>query len=151
MLLATSLTPCLPPCSPPRYSAHRGRLWIAATAKEVNPEEVAALEEFYTEYHGGPLNFPAEYPSACLLGCVDVHDVLGQEDYAEQFPDGESSSPNVFVCENPQELVVKFSVKGQHKIWRLERQMLDAAKGAIEPVDPGNVRDEASFATESCG
>ena len=77
------------------YSAHRGRLWIAATAKEVDPEEIAALEDFYREYHGGSLNFPDEYPSACLLGSVDVGDVMAQDDYAEEFPDGESQSPSL--------------------------------------------------------
>lgn len=33
-----------------------------------------------------------------------------------QFPDGESASPYVFICTNPQELMLKFPMKGQHKI-----------------------------------
>ena len=163
------------------YSAHRGRLWIAATAKEVDPEEVEALQEFYKEYHAdgggtsrnlttplpqkieqskalhafheehahtraratehrccacgfvfglcvltcanltprcipkgqGEVIFPEHYPSACLLGCIDVDNVVSQEDYAETFEDGESSSPFVFLCKNPQELLMKFPIKGK--------------------------------------
>ncbi|TWW67744.1 Activating signal cointegrator 1 [Takifugu flavidus] len=35
-----------------------------------------------------------------------------------QFPDtcDESGSPFVFICTNPQELLVKFPIKGRHKI-----------------------------------
>ena len=33
-----------------------------------------------------------------------------------QYPHGDSSSPYVFVCENPQEIVVRFPIKGKHKI-----------------------------------
>ena len=33
-----------------------------------------------------------------------------------QYPGGESESPYVFIMENPCELVVKFPIKGQHKI-----------------------------------
>ena len=36
-----------------------------------------------------------------------------------QYPDGESSSPYVFICENPQELIIKFPIKGKHKICKL--------------------------------
>ena len=62
------------------------------------------------------LNFPSLLPTGCLLGYVDVVDCLGQEEYREQFPDGESDSPFVFICTHPQELLVKFPMSGQHKI-----------------------------------
>ena len=41
-----------------------------------------------------------------------------------QFPDTceESASPFVFICTNPQELVVKFPMKGKHKICKSCRQ-----------------------------
>ncbi|MBN3281720.1 TRIP4 protein, partial [Polyodon spathula] len=62
--------------------------------------------------------FPKEYPTGCLLGCVNMADCLSQEQFREQFPETceESASPFVFICSNPQELVVKFPVKGKHKI-----------------------------------
>ena len=62
------------------------------------------------------INFPSLLPTGALLGCVDVVDCLGQEEYREQFPDGDSDSPFVFICTNPQELLVKFPMTGNHKI-----------------------------------
>lgn len=75
------------------YSSHRGRLWIAATAKPADPNEIKAIENFYKRYYNGraessletkvytngifsiffldnTIEFPKQYPSACLLGCV---------------------------------------------------------------------------------
>ncbi|XP_046856141.1 activating signal cointegrator 1-like [Xenia sp. Carnegie-2017] len=76
--------------------------------------------------------FPEHYPSSCLLGCVDIIDCLSQQEYSEKFPNGEeSSSAFVFIPENPRELRVKFPVKGQHKIWRLEKHIHQAAKKGI--------------------
>jgi hypothetical protein len=92
-------------------------LWIASTVKEPLPEEIKQLENFYKTLYGKTdLAFPQNYPSGCLLGCVEVVDVLPQEEYRIQHPNGESESPYVFVCENPHELFFKFPNKGQHKI-----------------------------------
>ena len=99
------------------YSSHRGRLWIASTVKEPSHDEIKQLENFYRTLYGkSDLEFPQNYPVGCLLGCVEVVDVLPQEEYRVQHPNGESESPYVFVCENPHELFVKFPNKGQHKI-----------------------------------
>lgn len=79
-----------------------------------------------------------------------------QEEYQEKHPTGESGSPYVLLCTNPQvplldgnsdqfaetfvfltseyslqipqELVVKFPMKGEHKIFKLETQLHNAAK-----------------------
>lgn len=101
------------------YSSHRGRLWIASTAKPVDMEEVKRLELFYRLYHKNEnLEFPSQFPSGCLLGCVSVQDCLPQEEYRKKFPDGESDSPFVLICSDFQELPIRFPVKGQHKICR---------------------------------
>ncbi|XP_045216561.1 activating signal cointegrator 1-like [Mercenaria mercenaria] len=114
------------------YTAHRGRLWIAATAKAPDPAEISELEHMYkTIYKNRDLQFPSHYPVGCLLGCVDVVDCLSQDTYQEQFPDGESSSPFVFICENPNELIVKFPVKGKHKIYKLDAHIHKAAKKGL--------------------
>lgn len=60
--------------------------------------------------------FPSVYPTSCLLGCVQVIDCLPQEEYRRKFPNGESESPFVFICEEPIELDIRFPVSGQHKI-----------------------------------
>lgn len=43
-------------------------------------------------------------------------DCLPQEEYRSIHPKGESESPYVFICSSPQELPVKFPIKGAHKI-----------------------------------
>ncbi|EDO46391.1 predicted protein [Nematostella vectensis] len=120
------------------YTAHRGRLWIAATAKKPSADEISGVIGMYREMNpDSGVHFPKEYPTGCLLGCVDLEDCLSQEEYRERCQDSdhtESSSPFVFICENPQQLVLKFPVKGQHKIWKLESGMHKAAKQGIARV-----------------
>lgn len=61
---------------------HRGRLWIAATAKPPLPQEIEELESFFRTVHAldggqpGALAFPPAYPTGVLVGCVDVVDCL---------------------------------------------------------------------------
>jgi hypothetical protein len=61
-------------------------------------------------------DFPTEYPTSVLLGCIDVIDCLDRNSYLEQYPNGESDSEYVLICENPQELFFKLPMRGQHKI-----------------------------------
>ncbi|XP_059610397.1 activating signal cointegrator 1 [Phlebotomus argentipes] len=110
------------------YSSHRGRLWIASTAKPVNPEDVKEVEEFYRRYYNDKnLKFPSQYPSGCLLGHVTMQNCVSQEDYMVEFPGGESESPFVFICSNAVELPVFFPMSGKHKIYKLESKIHVAA------------------------
>ena len=97
------------------YSPHRGRLWIHAASKVPSDEEIAAVQQMYI-MRDKDVEFPTNLPTSCLLGCVDVDDVMAQEEYREKYPNGESASPFVFICSNPQELVLKYPMNGQHKI-----------------------------------
>ncbi|XP_054244080.1 activating signal cointegrator 1 [Indicator indicator] len=115
------------------YTSHRGRLWIAATAKRPSPQEISELEATYRMLLQKDVEFPSDYPSGCLLGCVDVADCLSQEQFKEQHPElsQESDSPFVFICTNPQEMVVKFPIKGKHKIWKLDAKIHQGAKKGL--------------------
>lgn len=117
------------------YTSHRGRLWIAAAAKKPTPQEIAEVENMYRHIYKKEPAFPKEYPTGCLLGCVNVTDCLSQEQFREQFPDicEESASPFVFVCTSPQELLVKFPMKGKHKIWKMESHYHQGAKKGLRP------------------
>lgn len=117
------------------YTSHRGRLWIAAAAKKPTPQETAEVEAMYRHIYKKEPRFPKDYPTGCLLGCVNVTDCLSQEQFREQFPDTceESASPFVFICTNPQELLVKFPMKGKHKIWKLESHYHQGAKKGLVP------------------
>uniref|UniRef100_W5KIR1 Activating signal cointegrator 1 n=1 Tax=Astyanax mexicanus TaxID=7994 RepID=W5KIR1_ASTMX len=115
------------------YSSHRGRLWIAAAAKRPSPQEIDQVKAMYRQIYKQDLPFPKEYPTGCLLGCVNMTDCLSQEQFREQYPQisEESASPFVFICTNPQELLVKFPMKGKHKIWKLESQIHQSAKKGL--------------------
>nr|XP_058150317.1 activating signal cointegrator 1 isoform X1 [Dasypus novemcinctus] len=115
------------------YTPHRGRLWIAATAKKPSTQEVSELQATYRLLRGKDLEFPSDYPSGCLLGCVDLTDCLSQKQFKEQYPDisQESDSPFVFICTNPQEMIVKFPIKGHPKIWKLDSKIHQGAKKGL--------------------
>lgn len=118
------------------YTSHRGRLWIHAAGKEPDPQTIAELETFYRSRSTNnddirlsamiyviyfclddrELDFPTDYPTSVLLGCVDVIDCLDRESYEEQYPGGESDCEYVFICENPQELMFKLPMRGHQKI-----------------------------------
>lgn len=117
------------------YTSHRGRLWIAAAAKKPTPQEIAEVEQMYRCIYKKEPKFPKDYPTGCLLGCVNVTDCLSQEQFREQYPGTceESASPFVFICTNPQELLVKFPMKGKHKIWKLESHYHQGAKKGLVP------------------
>ncbi|XP_036160307.1 activating signal cointegrator 1 isoform X1 [Myotis myotis] len=115
------------------YTPHRGRLWIAATAKRPSPQEVSELQTTYRFLRGKDVEFPNDYPSGCLLGCVDLIDCLSQNQFKDQYPDmsQESDSPFVFICTNPQEMLVKFPIKGNPKIWKLDSKIHQGAKKGL--------------------
>ncbi|KAH8387137.1 hypothetical protein KR093_005053 [Drosophila rubida] len=110
------------------YSEHRGRLWIASTSKEPHEEDIAQMEQFYrTLYNDDTLEFPTHYPTSSLLGCVHVDNCLPQEEYRDLYPQGESDSPYVFVCNNPEQLPMLLPVHGEHKIYELPLKTHNAA------------------------
>ncbi|XP_023187655.1 activating signal cointegrator 1 isoform X1 [Xiphophorus maculatus] len=117
------------------YTPHRGRLWIAAAAKKPTAQEIAEVEQMYRHIYKKEPNFPKDYPTGCLLGCVNVTECLSQEQFRQQCPGTceESASPFVFICNNPQELLVKFPMKGKHKIWKLESHYHQGAKKGLVP------------------
>ncbi|XP_067125576.1 activating signal cointegrator 1-like, partial [Centruroides vittatus] len=117
------------------YTSHRGRLWIHAGAKVPTQQEILQLENSTRIIKGASyIKFPEQYPTGCLLGCVDVIDCLPQEEYQLQYPNGESGSPYVLICENPQELIIKFPMKGKLKIFKLDKKLHQAAKKTTQKV-----------------
>ncbi|XP_061384314.1 activating signal cointegrator 1 [Danaus plexippus] len=115
------------------YTSHRGRLWIASTVRAPEDSVVRALENQYSVlYPDKQIKFPSFYPTGCLLGCVTVDDCLSQEEYAKKYPDGESDSPYVFICSNPISLRLRFPIKGQHKIYALDKTIHQAAVKCIQ-------------------
>ncbi|KAK3924882.1 Activating signal cointegrator 1 [Frankliniella fusca] len=115
------------------YTSHRGRLWIAAAAKEPDLQEIRTCENVIrTLKRDENIRFPEHYPTGCLLGCVTVTECLAQEEYRQKYPDGESDSPFVFICEDPLALPVRFPMQGQHKIYSLDSKIHNAAQKSIQ-------------------
>jgi len=113
------------------YTSHRGRLWIHAAAKEPDDETIFKIESFYKQRNSdndNKLDLPIEYPTSVLLGCVEVVDCLDRTSYLEQYPNGESDSEYVLICENPQELFFKPPMQGQHKIYKMDSHTHQTAK-----------------------
>ena len=116
------------------YSPHRGRLWIHAASKVPTDEEIAAVQQMYLQNGGqNDVKFPSNLPVSCLLGCVDVDDVIAQEEYREKYPKGESSSPFVFICTHPQELMLKYPMNGQHKICKYHTTQYEKTQSSFSP------------------
>lgn len=114
------------------YSSHRGRLWIASAAKVPSTEEISNIQHVYNILENKTIKFPETYPTSCLLGCVTVVDVLPQEEYRKQYPEGENESPYVFICENSYMLPINFPMKGKHKIYKMDKRLHQAASKCLE-------------------
>ncbi|CAH8451333.1 unnamed protein product [Schistosoma turkestanicum] len=110
------------------YTPYRGCLWIASTARKTDPDEIAQIENEYLKAGIPKSDMPTSYPTSCLLGRVNIVNVITQEEYREKQPNGSSQSPYVFICSNPQETLIKFPIRGRHKIYKLEKHMHIAAK-----------------------
>lgn len=135
---------------------HRGRLWIAATAREPTELEIATVEQqcmahysgvhakteadryeqvmaMQEQVHSFPA-FPTSYPQSALLGCVTVTECLSNAEYTAVHPTGEgNSSEFVFVCTNARTLTVPMRISGQHKIYALPQEIASAARSALRP------------------
>ncbi|XP_001602504.1 activating signal cointegrator 1 [Nasonia vitripennis] len=114
------------------YTSHRGRLWIASAAKEPTPQEIASLEEMHRLSTDEEIQFPKSYPTGCLIGCVNVVDVLSQEEYDKLYPDNKVDSPYIFICDNYFELPMKYPIQGKHKIYKLDSVIHRAALNCLE-------------------
>jgi hypothetical protein len=105
------------------YTAHRGRLWIHASAKQPCEDEVKHIKEFYNNLFKREIKFPSHLPTGCIIGYVDVKDVLPQEQYATIHQPRQSQSPFVFICENHQEIGLKLPMAGKQGIFKLDQNI----------------------------
>ncbi|KAJ9601522.1 hypothetical protein L9F63_000265 [Diploptera punctata] len=104
-----------------------------AASKVPTTEEIRQTEHLYKVLTGEKIiKFPSQYPTGCLLGCVTVVDCMPQEEYRKKFPEGESDSPFVFICEDPKVLPIRFPVQGKHKIYKLDPKIHTAALKCLQ-------------------
>jgi len=118
---------------------YRGRMWIAAAKRMPAPFEIEEVENQYCKVFGlsrKEIPFPAAYPTACLLGAVDLVDAKPHDEYmATKTTREESSSDHVFLCSNPRVLMMPGQCSGEHKLWRIPADKVKLFQGGLRVVD----------------
>lgn len=142
-------------------SDYRGRLFIHAAALEPSPDDIARYEAFYTDVFqlefgrdAGAPQFPKHYPTSCLVGCVTVVDVVPKEEFAKwkslprsaKLEGDANGSGYYFLCQEQKRMVLPFQMSGQHKLWKLDRKVVERATKQLKaceqmPVDFQGHRD----------
>lgn len=119
---------------------YRGPLWIHAGAKEPDESLIASIENQYRRlYEDVPdmPEFPTSYPTGCIIGAVDLQDVIDQKAYTETVPKrytGESTQKNIFVVRNPRKLMVNIKCVGNKGIFDLDPQMIATAVQTMKSI-----------------
>lgn len=129
-------------------SDFRGRLWIHAASKILEAEELAQVEAELCHADAAP---PKSYPLSCLLGYIDVIDMISHEEllerrvaykqfldegvppapHVEYYINEENESPYLFICRRPHALIMPLAMSGEHKIYPLAKSVHDAAKAQL--------------------
>ena len=118
---------------------YRGPLWIHAGAKVPDKETIDSVESQYRKlYQGVDLPpFPTSYPTGCLIGVIDLQDVIDQKVYTENVPKrytGESTEEHLFVVRNPRRLMVNVKCVGNKGIFDLEDSIVEGALHTLKKV-----------------
>jgi hypothetical protein len=124
---------------------YRGPLWIHAGSRQPSEQEIRQVKEhykmLYSQEDGIEMpDFPTEYPTGCLIGAIDLQDVITQDVYKKYVPQKytkESTSENLFVSRNPRRLKVSIRMPGKSGIFNLEEQVVQTACNTLVKV-PSN-------------
>lgn len=120
----------------------RGPLWIHAGSREPTPNEVKQVEDQYKLLYSQDPNtqlpeFPTEYPTGCLIGVIDLQDVITQDTYKKYIPHQytkESTDEYLFVPRNPRRLKVTIRLPGKTGIFNLEESLVSTAFNTLVRV-----------------
>ena len=120
---------------------YRGILWIHAASKKVEDDVVRTVEDEYRELYKTckkEVKFPKRYPTSCLLGCVDLVDIISDTDYKKMVPlefREKSFSPYHFVVKNPHKLDTPIKMPGDFKLFTLDKEVIERTEGRLLKVN----------------
>lgn len=116
-------------------SRYRGPLWIQAGMKVPTKEEIQAVEEQYKNLYKNVKDLPPlpeRYPTGCLIGIIDLEDIIRVEDYFKYIPEHlreETGCKYLFVCRNPRRLLYPIRLPGERQIFNIDdKNLLESAK-----------------------
>lgn len=122
-------------------SKYRGPLWIHATSQKPTLEQIAALEQAYSEHYaqiGEDLPpFPQRYPTSAVIGRLDLVDVLTLEQYNDTLPEvlrEKTTAAYQFVIRNPMYLDMPLRMAGQPSIYKMPKEITIGARPLLKPV-----------------
>ncbi|ETO31307.1 hypothetical protein RFI_05811 [Reticulomyxa filosa] len=83
--------------------------------------------------------FPKDYPCSAVLGCVDLVECLSNEEYTEQYVNTSLSkelntSAFCFIVERPMKLLLPSAITGDHKLFKIPSQRIQALAQGLRPV-----------------
>ena len=118
---------------------YRGPLWIHAGSRQPDPSEIRKVENQYRKLYEGQNMppFPTSYPTGCVIGLVDLQEVISQPMYTEYIPKeftGESTEDWLFVIRNPRRLMVNIKCVGNKNIFSLDPMVITAAAKTLKRV-----------------
>lgn len=79
--------------------------------------------------------FPDRYLTSCLLGRLDLIDIISHKEYEETVPDRlreDSSCPYQFIVRNPMFLEIPLKMTGQPGIYKLEKQVFVGVRDLLK-------------------
>eukprot|EP00916_Digyalum_oweni_P014990 GHVL01024486.1.p1 GENE.GHVL01024486.1~~GHVL01024486.1.p1 ORF type:complete len:746 (+),score=176.80 GHVL01024486.1:3-2240(+) len=107
---------------------YRGRLWIHAGHEEPSEETIDSVLLQYNNIYGSDKpSFPSDFPTGCLIGCVDIMDCFTSNEGSTQIdfhdPMGPKELTNCefgFIFQNPWKLIIPIKMRGALKIFKLQ-------------------------------
>ena len=112
---------------------YRGRLWIASTQQEPDMEMVRSMVEQSKLLGRDVSKLPKSYPTGCLLGSVDLVDVITKEEYEAQTPEElrELESDYCFVVQNRRPTTTRIQIRGEPMLYHLDAATLKRAQMSV--------------------
>lgn len=121
---------------------YRGPLWIHSTSQKCSQAEIDALEDKYRKHYAAIGEdcppFPERYINSCVIGRVDLVDVLPLQEYRDTVPDvlrEDTVASYQFVIRNPMYLDLPLRMTGQPSIYKMDKTLAYGARPLLKKAE----------------